>query len=266
MIQDHNKQSAFAWGHAGASYDFISFGLSDGLSHAVQALWPEPGEHILDVATGTGWTARLVAHLGARVTGVDIAAPLLEAARGFGRLHDRLDFTEADAEALPFGDASFDGVVSTYGVIFAGRPEAAAAELARVTRPGGRMVLMTWADDPGGYIPEFFALVRSYADGPPPPGDAFAWGRPDWLHETFGDGFDLAVDEHHTTLFAPDAEVLWEKYRKGFGPMDLTASALSPERLDEFRRDFKALHEPYDTGNGLRIGRKALMVRGRRRA
>jgi SAM-dependent methyltransferase len=266
MVQDHNAAAATAWGHAGAAYDFISFGLSDGLSHAVQALWPRPGERIVDVATGTGWTARLAALQGARVTGIDIADDLLDAAtRLSAHLAPKLDFAHADAEAMPFADGAFDGAVSTYGVIFAGRPEAAAAELARVIRPGGRMVLLTWADDPGGYIPAFFSLVGGYADGPPPESSPFLWGDPDWIGATFSNDFDITCSGHVTTLFAPDADTLWEKYRKGFGPMDLVASALPPDRLSAMRQDFADLHAPYDTGHGLRIDRKALLVRGVRR-
>lgn len=266
MVEAHNANAARAWGSAGAHYDFISFGLSDGLSHAVQALWPVPGERILDVATGTGRTARLVAEQGADVIGVDIADGLLEAAETMSaHLADRLQFQHADAEALPFGDTSFDGVISTYGVMFAGKAERAAAELARVTRPGGRMVLMTWLDDPADYIPAFFAMVTRYADTPPPETSPMIWGDPAWIEETFSGDFDIACREHVTTLFAPDADRLWDKYRKGFGPMELTARALSPERLATFQQDFRDLHAPYQTGRGLCIPRKALMVQGIRR-
>lgn len=266
MTEPHNQAAARAWGHAGAHYDFISFGLSDGLSHAVQMLWPVPGERILDLATGTGWTARLAALQGAEVVGVDIAEGLLSAAQDLSaHLAPRLQFRQADAEALPFDDASFDAVISTYGVIFAGQPQRAAAELKRVIRPGGRMVLATWFDDAEDYIPAFFAMVGRYSDAPPPETSPMVWGNETWINETFGDDFDLEVLPFTTTLFAPDAETLWEKYRKGFGPMQLTIDALPPDQVEAFRRDFQELHAPYANGAGLKVDRKNLLVRGVRK-
>ncbi len=264
MVQPHNAAAAQAWGHSGAAYDFISFGLSDALSYAVQCLWPRPGRKVLDIATGTGWTARLAAAQGADVTAIDIADPLLDAARELSA-HLPITFRHADAEALPFEDAAFDGTISTYGVIFAGDQQQAASELARVTRPGGRMVLTTWRADPASYIPAFFAMVGSYGDAPPPDPSPMNWGDPDWLRDTLSDAFDLDIREITTTLYAPDADTLWEKYLHGFGPMELTANALAPERLAAFREDFRALHAPYDTGNGLKIDRKALLVQGIRK-
>lgn len=267
MTEPHNEAAAKAWGHAGANYDFISFGLSDGLSHSVQILWPVPGERILDLATGTGWTARLVAGQGAEVVGVDIAGGLLAAARDLSaHLAPRLSFVQADAEALPFDDGRFDGAISTYGVIFAGKPKRAASELKRVIRPGGRMVLATWFDDPEDYIPAFFAMVGRYADAPPPETSPMVWGNEQWIRETFGDAFEIETLPHVTTLFAPDADTLWEKYRKGFGPMQLAIDALPDDRVAAFRQDFRDLHAPYVHGQGLKIERKVLLVRGLRKA
>lgn len=267
MVQPHNEAAASVWGHSGAAYDFISFGLSDGLSHAVQALWPRPGEQILDVATGTGWTARLAAQQGASVTAVDIADPLLDAARQLsGHIEPAITFRHADAEALPFADAAFDGVISTYGVMFAGRPQVAAAELARVTKPGGRLVLLTWLKEPESYIPSFFAMIGRYTGGPPPEISPLVWGNADWLADTLGGHFDLAISERITTLLAPDTDTLWEKYRHGFGPMDRAISGLDEDAVSAFQQDFGDLHAAYDTGNGLVIDRKALLVQGTRHA
>jgi SAM-dependent methyltransferase len=266
MLQRHNIAPAEAWGLGGTDWEFISFGLSDAIGHAVQCLWPEPGERVIDIGTGTGWGARLSARLGAEVVGVDFAEGMIGAARQLSaHLGSRLAFQVAEAEALPFPAASFDGALSTYGVMFSAEPDRAAAEIARVLKPGGRMVLTTWADEPAGYIPSFFALVGRHAGDPPPEPSPMRWGDPGWLAEAFGRDFELAIEERPTTLYAPDAERVWKKYLAGFGPMRLAAEALPPAELDAFRQDFHDLHAAYDTGNGLRIDRKALLVRGVRR-
>lgn len=138
----HHRAAAAVWDKGGAAYDEISFGLSDALKHAVQRLDPRPGDLVLDVGTGTGWTARSAARMGARVTAVDIGAELVAAGKALSaHLRPRIAFEVADAENLPFPDASFDGVISTFGVIFAQKQLRAAGELGRVCRKGGRLAL-----------------------------------------------------------------------------------------------------------------------------
>lgn len=108
------------WGQGGKAYDDVSFGLSDALAHAVQRLSTQSNEHILDIATSTGWSARNVARSGARVSAVDISSELLAAAQDLcTHVRQAIDFQFGDAERLPFPDASFHGVISTFGAIFA---------------------------------------------------------------------------------------------------------------------------------------------------
>lgn len=253
------------WGDPGRSYDGISFGLSDTISHTVQALWPRPGEKILDIGTGTGWGARLAAWRGASVTGVDIAPGMLDAAETLSAgLDPRPSFQRGAAEALPFPDESFDGVISTYGVIFSSEPTRAVAEMARTLKPGGRLALATWADDPEGYIAGFFGLVGAWSDAPPPSASPFDWGRPDWLREKLGASFEIEVREQVTTLYAPDAATVWDEYVSGFGPVAATHAALPSDRREAFRAAFEDFHRPYETALGLTIPRLALVVRGMR--
>ncbi|SES22401.1 Methyltransferase domain-containing protein [Tranquillimonas rosea] len=251
------------WGGPGRSYDGISFGLSDTISHTVQALWPRPGEQILDIGTGTGWGARLAAWRGAYVTGMDIAPGMLKAAETLSvGLDPRPVFQRGAAEALPFDNSSFDGVLSTYGVIFSSEPTRAAAEMARVLRTGGRLAIATWADDPEGYIAGFFSLVGKWSDAPPPPASPFDWGRPDWLQATLGGLFEIEVREQVTTLYAPDVATVWAEYVTGFGPVADTYAALPPDRREAFRAAFQDFHRTYEATQGLTIPRLALVVRG----
>lgn len=263
MSQDTLSPAAAMWGITGRAYDGISFGLSDTISHTVQALWPRPGMRILDIGTGTGWGARLAAWRGARVTGIDIAPGMLEAARALSSGCDpRPDFRQAAAEDLPFGDGTFEAVLSTYGVIFSNDPARAVSEMARVLRPGGRLALATWADDPGSYIPRFFALIAEWSNAPPPPSNPFDWGRADWLADTLGAAFDIEVREQVTTFYAPDTATVWHEYLTGFGPVAATHAALPADRQPAFRAAFEAFHQPYASAMGLTIPRHALVVRG----
>ncbi|WP_040441494.1 class I SAM-dependent methyltransferase [Roseibium aggregatum] len=263
MNTDALSSEARMWGQPGRSYDGISFGLSDTITHTVQALWPRPGERILDIGTGTGWAARLAAWRGASVTGVDISPRMLEAAEALSAgLDPRPVFQQAAAEALPFGDESFDGVISTYGVIFSSEPSGAVAEMARVLRPAGRLALATWADEPDGYIARFFGLVGEWSDAPPPPASPFDWGRSSWLREVVGERFEIDIHEQVTTLYAPDVATVWKEYVNGFGPVMATYAALPHDRRDAFRAAFEDFHRSFTVGSGLAIPRLALVVRG----
>src|SRR3712207_6728376 len=127
-IQPHNERAAAVWSSGGKHYDQISRGIADSIEHCVMRLNPRPRERVLDLSTGTGWTSRLVARRGCKVTGVDIAGDLLAAARAKAREEGlAIDYQLGDAECLPFETGSFDAVISTCGVMFATKQEAAAS-------------------------------------------------------------------------------------------------------------------------------------------
>lgn len=265
MAEDKGTAPADIWGAGGTAYERISFGLGDGIVQAVQALWPRPGEAVLDLGCGTGWAARMMAGMGARVTAADPSPAMLDAARRLARRDaPGMDFLCAGAEGLPLDDAAFDAVLSTYGAMFSPDPGRAAAEIARVLRPGGRLVLLTWAAAPGGYIDRFFGLIGRHA-AEPAPGAPMAWGDPDWLADRFGAAFRLHVRPLTTVLYAPDAESVWEKYLAGFGPLRAVWASLDADGRAAMRAEFLALHDGFADGPGLRIARAALMARGTRR-
>jgi SAM-dependent methyltransferase len=199
--------SAVDWGMG--RYEVTGAQLEPAARVLVEHAAPAVGERVLDVGCGTGSAALLAAERGARVTGVDPAPRLLEVARAEATARG-LDatFGVGDAAALPLADGEADAVLSAFGVIFAPDPAAAAAEMARVTAPNGRIVLSAWL--PAGPIRE---AVRAAAEavrnalgapaGPPP----FPWHDRDALAELFGPyGFEVGVAEERLAFTAPSPE------------------------------------------------------------
>lgn len=265
-IETHNERPASVWSSGGAGYDRISRGISDSIDHCVLRLSPAPGEHVLDLATGTGWTSRMVARQGARVVGVDIAAELLAAARERAEA-EKLDieYQLGDAERLPFEDGAFDAVISTCGIMFASRPEAAARELARVTRPGSRIALTTWLPDSNLF--KMFMVMKPYMASPPNPAppSPFEWGRTDRIRELLGSAFDLQFEKGVSYYREPSGEAAWDTFRAGYGPTKSLAESLDEERQAELKRDFVAFHEGFRTELGICVPREYLLTFGIRR-
>ena len=156
----------------------------------VKACGVSPGHRVLDVATGSGNTAIRAAQAGARVVATDLTPENFEAGRREAREQGvELEWMEADAEALPFGDEEFDVVTSSLGAMFAPRHQAVADQLLRVCRPGGTIGMLNFT--PEGIAADFFGVFASYA--PPPPPDALPpllWGREEHVQKLFGDRID----------------------------------------------------------------------------
>ncbi|MCH8504852.1 MAG: methyltransferase domain-containing protein [Ectothiorhodospiraceae bacterium] len=263
-MKPHHEDAARTWGLGGRDYDHVSFGVSDAIAHAIQRLSPKPGQRILDVATGTGWTARNVAALGAQVTGVDIAPELLQAAEELSaNIEPRISYQAADAEELPFADASFDGVISTFGVMFAAQQQQAASELGRVCRPGGRLALVVWAPD--GAVADFFGVIGKHGDAPPPEPSPLAWGDPDHARQLLGRDFDLWFERGVNNHYFDNVEDVWNWYARGFGPMKSVIEQLPEARQAAFKEDVDQYHGKFATDAGLHIQREYLVVIGRRK-
>jgi SAM-dependent methyltransferase len=262
-IQPHNEKAATTWGSGGADYDKVSECIADSIEHLLNRLDVGLGERALDLATGTGWTARRLAQKGAQVTGIDIGAGVVEAARLLAEQAGlRIDFHLGDAEAVEMPDGSFDLITSTCGVMFASRPEAVAAELARLCRLGGRIGLTTWT--PESTIAGMFQMMRPYMPPPSPaPPSPFEWGREERVRQLLGDAFDLQFEAGTTVLRMPDAETAWQVFSKGYGPTRMLLQ--NTDRKEELKRDFIAFHEAHRTPLGIAMPRDYLVVIGRRR-
>lgn len=265
-IQPHNQKAAATWDSAGSNYDQISQTIADAIEHCVIRLAPKSGEYVLDVATGTGWAARRVAERGAQVMGIDIGSELIEAARASSAAQLSIDFQVADAEALPFENKAFDAVISTFGVMFVSKPEAAADELSRVCKPGGRIALTTWPSD--GTIAGLFKVMKPYMPAPassPAPPSPFEWGSQERVQQLLGASFDLRFETGTTVIRAPSGEAVWDLFVSSYGPTKALAASLDPQRHEDLKRDFIAFHDGFRNDLGVAMPRDYLVTIGIRK-
>ena len=193
----------------------------------VSRLQLRPGTRLLDVACGTGNTLIPAARAGATVTGVDIATNLLEQARARAAKENlKVDIREGDAEQLEFPDASFDVVISTFGAMFAPRPELVAREFLRVAKPGGLIAMANWT--PMGFVGKMFRVNAQHVPPPadiPPPS---LWGDEEVVRQRLGGGAKQISCTRRICDFTypfPPAEVL-ALFRKYFGPTQVAFSKL----------------------------------------
>ena len=213
------------------------------------------GWRVLDVATGSGNAAIAAARLGCEAVGVDYVPALLERGRQRASAEGlEVELLEGDAEALPFPDAPFDAVISVFGSMFAPDHQQAAAELLRVCRPGGKIVLASWTPD--GFIGELFRTTAGHV--PPPAGlqSPMLWGTEAHLRELFGDGIAwLEVEERTFTWRFRSAEEFVAFFRRWYGPTLKAFAALEGDAHDSLERDLVELTRRYD-----RLGREAIAI------
>ena len=206
-----------------------------------EALDLRSGSQVLDVAAGNGNATLAAARRWCDVTSTDYVPSLLESGRMRAQAEGyTIRFQEADAENLPFPDASFDAVMSTFGVMFAPNQEKAASELVRVCRRGGRIGLANWT--PESFIGQLFKTIGSYI--PPAPGvrSPALWGTKARLEELFGrTAREIRTTSRQFTFRYNSPEHWIEVFRNFYGPMNKTLAALDAAKQAAFTRDLLAL-------------------------
>jgi SAM-dependent methyltransferase len=219
--------------------------------HLVDAAEITAGTRVLDVAAGSGNASVVAAQRGADVVATDLVPDLLEAGKqraDAAGVH--LDWIQADAEALPFDDASFEVVMSSIGVMFAPHHQVAADELVRVCRPGGRIGLLSWTPD--GMLGSLFRMMGQFAP-PPPPGaqPPPLWGSEEHLRGLFGDRLQVTRqyrDALQVTAFER-ARDYGEHFKARYGPtISIRANAEKNGLADDFDATLDALCDEWNRG------------------
>jgi len=207
-----------------------------------------PSAHVLDVACGTGNLAVLAARHGCVVSGIDIATNLIDQARNRAAAEGLcIDFKEGDVEALPFAGCQFDLVVSAFGMMFAPRPNIAAAELLRVTRPGGQVALANWT--PEGFLGKMSNVFKAHL--PPAPAGVpspMSWGDEATVRSRLRHGFaDLRLNRRIALMrypFPPAQTV--EFFRQYHGPTQRAFASLSASQQFALWRDLVELQTAHN--------------------
>ncbi len=202
-------------------------------------------QRVLDVAAGNGNATLAAARRFAEVVSTDYVGSLLERGKERSKA-ERLNvaFQEADAEALPFGDASFDVVLSTFGVMFTPNQEQAAAELLRVCRPGGKIGLANWT--PESFVGQIFKTIGKYV--PPAPGvkSPALWGTKARLDALFGPAANVAATSRNF-IFRYRSPLHWlDTFRDFYGPVVKAFAAIEPAAREALAAELLALVERFN--------------------
>jgi SAM-dependent methyltransferase len=206
-----------------------------------EALDIRAGQRVLDVAAGNGNATLAAARRWCKVVSTDYVPALLDRGRQRAAA-ERLDveFQQADAEALPFADDSFDVVISTFGVMFTPDQERAAAEMIRVCRPGGKIGLANWTPD--GFIGQLFKTIGRHL--PPPAGvkSPALWGTEARIREMFGTSSSAISAERRAFIFRYRSAQHWlDVFRAYYGPLLKAFAALEPPAQGALARDLTVL-------------------------
>lgn len=244
-LKDRQRQT---W--ASGDYAAVAARIAPMAERLVEAADLPAGATVLDVAAGSGNAAIAAARFGCAVTALDYVPELLERGRARAAAEGLpVEFVEGDAEDLPYGDATFDAVLSCVGVMFAPDQERAAAELLRVCKPGGTIALANWT--PAGFVGGMFRTVGAHVPPPAgvrPPGQ---WGTEERLTELLGAGLSqLSVRRREFVFRFRSADEFAEFFRINYGPVGKAFAALAEPDRKALRDDLVALARSYHRGPG----------------
>jgi SAM-dependent methyltransferase len=255
-FEELKQRQSVMWGNG----PFVSIAdtIVDLHEAVAESLAAGPGDDVHDVGCGTGGVAEIVAASGANVVGIDLAPGLIEIANQ--RAEERgldIDYRIGDCENLDLPDASFDAVGSSVGIMFAPDHAATAAELTRVTKPGGRIALANWKPGPG--VQDIFRVMSPFQPAPPP-SSPFDWGDEARVRELLGDAFDLAFETRVNTVRYPTGDDYWNDMAENYGPTRTLATNLG-DRVTDLRQ---AWIDEFGSGAVVHE-RPYLLISGRRR-
>src|SRR5215212_3758564 len=251
-VEQFKERARNTW--AAGNFDEIAKTILGVGQKVVETADIHPGITVLDVACGSGNATIPAAVAGGRCTGLDLVPALLE----HGRRHAaeagvEVEWIEGDAEALPFDDASFDRVLSTFGVMFAPRHEIAAAELARVCAPGGSICVASWTPD--GMIGDMFKMVGSRM--PPPPSYAkspILWGTEEHVRSLLEPhGLEVSSQPAMAIFRGESVDAVVTRMETNFGPWKMAQAALGdewPALRAQLYDLYEGASEPQDDGIG----------------
>jgi len=228
----------------------------------------QPDDLVLDVACGAGNATIPAAKLAARTVGLDITPELMQA--GESRAAEagvEIEWVEGDAQDLPFDEGSFDVVTSVFGCMFAPDHAKTASELARVLKPGGRMVVAAWR--PEGNVGRMFGAIASHM---PPPPEGFQppplWGTEDHVREIFaGTGMDLDLEPTTVEFTADSADDFYAEFERDLPPIVMARRGLEPQgKWEALRSDLLRLYnDSNEAGEGaFRAPQEYLLIKGRK--
>lgn len=229
--EELKARQSVMWGKA----PFVPIAETIGDLHAAvaEAMNVQPGERVLDLGCGTGGVAEIVARPGVTAVGIDLAPGLIDIARA--RAAERglsIEYAVGDCENLEaVEDASFDAVGSSVGIMFAPDHEATASELARITKPGGRIALANWKPGPG--VQDMFKIMAPFQPAPAP-SSPFDWGDAGRVSDLLGDAFDLSFETRDNVGSYPSGEAYWDDFVVNYGPTKVLYDNLG-ERGEELR-------------------------------
>jgi len=238
-----------AW--SAGDYAVVSTTLQIVGEELCEALDVRSGQKVLDIAAGNGNASLAAARRWCDVVATDYVPTLLDNARERAAA-ERLDieFREADAEALPFPDRSFDVVVSTFGVMFTADQDRAAAEMVRVCKRGGKIGLANWT--PEGFIGQLFKTIGKHV--PPPPGarSPALWGTRARIAELFESRATSVKSAQRNFVFRYRSPEHWlDVFKTYYGPVLKTFAALEPAAQAALQRDLMALIDQFNrSGDG----------------